>query len=69
MNPIKLTVEGMSCGGCVKRVAKALEQVSGVSGATVTLENSAAVVQHDGSVKPDQLIAAIEAKGYKAAAV
>ena len=61
---IELSVEGMTCGGCVKRVAAALEAVSGVASADVDLESGRAVIVTDEGV--EALIAAVAGAGYQA---
>ena len=43
----KLSVEGMTCAHCVKRVAKIIEQAPGVSGVQVSLENKEALFTYD----------------------
>lgn len=43
-------VEGMSCGGCVASVKKALLQTPGVQDVTVTLQPPAAQVSMDESI-------------------
>lgn len=56
---VELIVEGMSCGGCVKKVTKVLQAVSGVSKATVDLESKIATVQLDSNVSVDTLLKAV----------
>ena len=43
----KLSVEGMTCQHCVKRVAKIIEKAPGVSDVQVSLENKEAVFTCD----------------------
>lgn len=62
----ELKIEGMSCGHCVKAVQQALEEVSGVTKAVVSLETNSAQVQHDGSIEIKTLIEAVEDEGYSA---
>lgn len=61
---ITLQLDGLHCGNCVKSVEKALNEVEGVSQATVTLETQIAVVE--GSANADALIAAVEDIGFEA---
>jgi mercuric transport protein len=64
---VKLSVRGMSCGGCVNAVKAALEKVKGVTKADVSLEKNEAVVTYDsGKTNPDELIKAVEKAGFKA---
>ena len=59
---LTLAVSGMTCGGCVNSVRRALSRVPGVTGTTVDLESGRAVVE--GTASPQALLAAIEAAGY-----
>lgn len=59
---IDLTLDGLSCGHCIKRVKECLEQRPDVDKADVTL--TAAHVT--GSASPEALIEAIEKAGYAA---
>ncbi|QNS14310.1 heavy-metal-associated domain-containing protein [Mannheimia bovis] len=61
---IKLQLDGLHCGNCVKSVEKALNEVAGVTQALVTLENQTAVVE--GEVLAEDLIAAVEDIGFEA---
>lgn len=61
---IKLQLDGLHCGNCVKSVEKALNEVVGVTQALVTLENQTAVVE--GEVLAEDLIAAVEDIGFEA---
>lgn len=62
---LKLKVDGMNCGHCVKSVTEALSGVAGVKKVVeVSLERGEAVV--DGSADARALIAAVEARGFEA---
>jgi len=62
---IKLKVDGMNCGHCVKSVTEALQGVSGVDKVVeVSLEKGEAVVE--GSAQAPALVAAIEEIGFDA---
>lgn len=61
---IKLQLDGLHCGNCVKSVEKALNEVAGVTQAIVTLENQTAIVQ--GDVAAEDLIAVVEDIGFEA---
>jgi len=61
---IKLKVSGMTCNHCVIHVTKALEGVSGVKAAHVSLDRGEATVE--GSPKVAELIAAVKEEGYDA---
>ncbi len=59
-----LMVEGMSCGGCVRKVRGALESVAGVETCDVDLDSASASVS--GAARVDDLVAALQAAGFKA---
>lgn len=62
---LKLKVEGMNCGHCVKSVTEALAGVAGVKKVVeVSLDRGEALIE--GSAEPAALIAAIEDKGFEA---
>jgi len=64
---VKLSVRGMTCGGCVNAVKAALERVPGVTKADVSLEKNEAVVTYEkGKATPEDLIKAVEKAGFKA---
>ncbi len=62
----KLEISGMSCDHCVSHVKSALEDVEGVSRADVSLENHQAELTLSDPVVDSDLIAAVEAAGYRA---
>ncbi len=62
---IRLSISGMSCAGCVAAVEEALQDVPGVTGATVNFAEHTAVVE--GEVTAGDLVAAVQAAGYEAA--
>ncbi|MFJ9817793.1 heavy metal translocating P-type ATPase [Streptomyces sp. NPDC101151] len=61
-----LTVGGMTCAACVRRVEKKLARLDGVT-ATVNLATGLARVSHPASTPPDDLVTAVEQAGYEAA--
>lgn len=64
---LKLKIEGMTCGHCVKAVTDALAKVPGVEKVVeVDLARKEAVVA--GQPRPEQLVRAIEEAGYAARA-
>ncbi|MDR1219745.1 MAG: cation transporter [Treponema sp.] len=62
-----ITIEGMSCEHCVKHVKKALEAISGVKSAKVSLKDNMAVVDHKDGVTLESMKASIAEAGYEAA--
>jgi copper chaperone CopZ len=64
---LTVTIEGMHCGGCVRRVTNALTSVQGTT--VETVEVGSAKVSYDaGAVSPEQIIAAVNRIGFKAEA-
>ncbi|HTJ97701.1 MAG TPA: cation transporter [Rhodocyclaceae bacterium] len=62
-----LNIEGMSCGGCVNSVTKALQAEAGVSKVEVILEQGLAKVDYDPAVtQPEQLADAVTDIGFDA---
>jgi copper chaperone CopZ len=65
VQPVTLSISGMTCSHCVAAVAEALEQVPGVESAEVSLQSGQAVVR--GSAQVQALIDAVKDAGYAAA--
>src|SRR4051812_38647243 len=65
MNTLDLPITGMTCASCANRVEKRLNELDGVS-ATVNFATEKASVAYDDAVVPEQLVAAVEAAGYRA---
>jgi copper chaperone len=62
-----LSIQGMTCGGCVRSVTNALQREDGVSRVEVILEKGAATVDYDPAVtKPETLVAVIDDIGFEA---
>lgn len=65
MTTMTLNIQGMTCGGCVNSVKRALANLPGVNQTDVSLEKGQATVDYDpAKVSPDQLKTAIEDAGY-----
>ena len=65
MERLQLSVDGMGCGGCVKKVRQALSEVPGVVVEDVTVGN--AVVSFDPATSSEAaVIAALGKKNYPA---
>ncbi|NVB82415.1 MAG: copper-translocating P-type ATPase [Kofleriaceae bacterium] len=63
--PTELTVTGMTCAACVRRVEKAVRGVPGVDEAIVNLVTQRASIRFDpNATHRDALVAAIEKAGY-----
>ena len=57
------TISGMSCAHCVRAVFTSLAGVPGIDRADVSIGR--AVIEHDGSVTPEQIRDAIAIAGYE----
>lgn len=65
----RITIEGMSCGHCVRHVEEALKEVAGVTGVTVDLKGKNAVVELGSEVTDVALKNAVEEAGYDVTAI
>lgn len=65
MTTISLKLDGLTCGGCVKAVKSALEQLEGIESFEVTQESA----QVTGDVGVELLIETIENAGFEATAI
>jgi copper chaperone CopZ len=64
-NQLSLSIDGMHCSACVRRVTNALTQLEGV--AVDSVEIGSARVNFDQSrVSPDQIVAAVNHIGFTA---
>ncbi len=59
------SISGMTCAHCVRAVFTSLAGVEGISRADVSLGR--AVIDHDGTVTPEAIRAAIKIAGYDVA--
>ena len=67
MQQIVLNVGGMTCGGCVKSVKRALDAQSGVLKSSADLAQGTATVDFDENMTDaGKLIAAVENAGFDA---
>ena len=64
----QLSIEGMSCGHCVKHVTSALEGIKGVTSVHVDLTAKNAVVEGD-ALDDAEMKAAVADAGYTVVAV
>lgn len=63
MDRITLGIDGMSCGGCVLSVEKALARVAGVQKVIVSLEKKEAVIEGE-HLEREALSDAVTDAGY-----
>ena len=61
----KLLVEGMMCNHCKAKVEKTLKAIDGVEDAIVDLAAKTATVTLSADVADDDLVTAVEGKGFK----
>ena len=67
MQTMTFDIHGMSCGGCVGSVKRALQKVDGVSDVDVSLNPGQATVNADVSqASAAQIVATITKLGYQA---
>ncbi len=68
LKPVTLTVENMHCGGCMRKVERALMATPGVASARAHLSARRVAVSYDASrTDTDALVAALGAWGFTAA--
>jgi copper chaperone len=58
-----VSISGMSCVHCVRAVFTSLAGVEGIARADVSIGR--AVIEHDGSVTPEQIRDAVSIAGYE----
>ena len=63
MPQINLSVQGMTCGSCVKHVIKAIESLSGIQSVNVDLQSGRVQVSRIIN-QSDDLIHALDEEGY-----
>ena len=67
-NKLHLSIEGMHCSACVRRVSNALTGLDGVQVAEV--EVGSAEVKYDGQrVSPEEIVASVDRIGFTAKAI
>ena len=68
METIVLKIQGMFCEACAGHVTKALQELSGIQSAEVSLANTQAVVIYDPVKVPiRRMLEAVADEGYEAA--
>lgn len=60
-----MIIEGMACGHCTARVQKALEEIEGVEGVDMSLEEKSAEITLSKEVSDELLTAAVTDAGYE----
>jgi len=59
---LRLEISGMTCGGCVRSVTRAVQAVPGVAAATVDLQAGTVTIR--GTAERDAVARAIERAGF-----
>ena len=66
-NELRLSIEGMHCGACVRRVTNALASLDGVQ--VDSVEVGSAQMKYDGQrISPEKIVAAVDRIGFTAKA-
>ena len=66
MESITIGIKGMTCGGCVASVQRAVKQLDGVEKVDVSLAQQQATVEYiPGRVNPARIRSAIEGAGFE----
>jgi copper ion binding protein len=60
----KLSIEGMTCNHCVKRVENGLSELPGVKSVKVNLGSKSALVETEEEFDVQQLFTAVDEAGY-----
>jgi len=66
MQTVNLTVSGMTCGACVRRVEQAIKSMDGVKSVKVALDSGLVSVEGNVSQSVKEIMAALEEVGYPA---
>lgn len=70
LSTAELRIEGMTCSGCAVGVRQALAETAGVARVEVDFDSARARIRYDAAaVSVEDLIAAVERAGFRAAAV
>ena len=64
VNDIRLSVQGLKCGGCIAKATAALQALPGYRDAQFDLKTGSAVVH--GTFTPDEAARAVTSAGYAA---
>ncbi|WP_328647344.1 heavy metal translocating P-type ATPase [Amycolatopsis sp. NBC_00348] len=62
---VDLAITGMTCASCAMRIERKLNKLDGVT-ATVNYATAKAKVAYSGDIEPKELVAQVEAAGYRA---
>lgn len=65
MNNLKLSVTGMACEGCEKRIVNALSQISGVTKVTANHSTGIVEIECSQALNKSEIIEKIEDLGFE----
>lgn len=63
---LKIGIEGMSCMHCVKHVNECLNEIEGIGGVQVNLEEKSAIVEMEKKIDEVTIKNALDDYGYQA---
>ncbi|MBI5105150.1 MAG: copper-translocating P-type ATPase [Solirubrobacterales bacterium] len=66
MQHVELPIEGMTCASCANRIERKLNKLEGVTASVNYATEKATVDFDDAAVTPEDLLASVEAAGYRA---
>lgn len=64
MTETRIVIDGMTCTHCEHAIHDSLTPLVGVMGVQVSATNGVAVVEHDGPLDVDAVLAAVSEAGY-----
>ena len=64
MTTTMITVQGMTCGNCVKHVTEALQELAGVTAVDVQLDGGKVTIESSADLDPAVVSAAVTEAGY-----
>lgn len=64
-NKKKITIEGMMCEHCAKKVENALSSIENISKIKISVKDKCAVVSYDNELDENNIKSVIEALDYK----
>lgn len=59
-----LSVDGMTCMSCIRRVERALSDLDGISAIDVEMRDGTVRVEHDGRPTVEEMVEALGDAGY-----
>lgn len=60
-----LTIEGMKCNGCAKKIHEQLKSIDGVTEVSVSLEDKSVLIESQAEVRDDLIYQSVEGGKYK----